>query len=184
MKKRKTVETKTLEPMAYWERRLSADYEIEFIHYKKLCIKKLTKKEKSKIGDANYITYSKWEQHITSIIATLDESELYEHIHFLRMVTNNHRIDFNLSSTFLSPFFISIFMGPYVLELVDRLVNGEGSPSLSTTTIISGLIMFVIVFRKWLSQLEDDSLYHSFYADFARIAEKRYEELMENQKAK
>lgn len=184
MKKRKTTEIKIFEPMAYWEKKLMIDYEIEFICHKKLCIKKLTRKEKHMIHNTDYITYSKWEQHVTSIITILDESELYEHIHFLRMAANNHHVEFNLSSTFLSPFFISIFMGPYILELVERLINGEGSSTISTTTIIGFFVGIFISFRKWFSRLEDDSLYYSFYTDLAHIAEKRYKELMENEKAK
>lgn len=181
MKKGKSTGIQLLEPTVYWERKLDINFETEFFRYKNLCIKKLKKKERRKLDGAYYNTYSDWEQKMIAAISLLNESEIYEYIHFLYGRTKNSNFIIQISSSFLFPI-ITSFVCSLVFKFSDALT--------SVTTFLSFLIIVIfflgviIKLCSSITEYKNDSLYYSFYTDLARIAENQYKKLIESQKAK
>lgn len=128
-----------------------------------------------------YITYTAWEQKMLATIASLDESELYEYIHFLNGRTNNRNILLGLTSGYIVPFLIGLFC-PYVTEfLTESIKTQNGSMFIS----IIGLILYLIYrFVKMLRETLNDSLDCSFYSDLMHITENRYEDIKKLQQPK
>lgn len=181
MKKGKSTEVQLLEPTVYWERKLGINFETEFICYKRLCERKLSKKEIRKLDEINYLTYGEWEQKMTATLITLKKSELYEYIHFLYGRINHYDVVISLYSSMLFPILVGFFC-PYILMLIDQLANIP-----TAVYLIIALIILVVVigwlfkdFYKLIIESKDVSSYRSLYADLAHIAEKHYKELTEN----
>ena len=176
MKKLESTGIQLLAPTVYWEKKLNINYDTEFIRYKKLCSRKLRKKQSRKLDGFYYITYSAWEQKMIATISPLDKSELYEYIHFLNGHTNNSKIFINLSTAFLIPFLLSFFC-PCLLNFLDALsvISGVSSSAVWIGASIGGFCSF---FGSMLDA-KDDFLHRYFYTDLMQIAENHYKKLTE-----
>ncbi len=176
MKRRKSTVIQILEPAVYWERKLDVNFDTEFIRYKKLCMKKLRKKEKRKLNGIHYITYTAWEQKMLAIISSLNEFELYEYIHFLNGRTKNRNIIFTLTSGYTVPFVVGLFC-PYIVTLLTDSILTKDSKM-----YIAAFFLFFYILYKFLNILLealDDSLNSSFYNDLKNIVENHYKKLTE-----
>ena len=179
MRKLESTRIHLLEPTVYWEKKLNINYDTEFIRYKKLCIRKLRKKESRKLDGIYYITYTDWEQKMIATISPLDKSELYEYIHFLNGHTSNSKIFINLSSAFLIPFLLSFFC-PYLINFIESFF---ASNSVSSFAVWIGAILGGFYgFYKSILDAKDDYLHRNFYADLTHIAENYYKKLTESER--
>lgn len=176
MKKVNSTGIQLLEPTVYWERKLNINYNTEFIRYKKLCTRKLRKKESRKLDGIYYITYTAWEQKMIATISPLDESELCEYIHFLNGHNNNSKIFIDLSSVFLIPFLLS-FLCPCLLNFLDTFLNPNGFSS--SAVWIGAIIGGFYSFSGSMFDVKDDFLRRYFYNDLIHIVENHYKKLTE-----
>lgn len=176
MKKKNSTEIQLLNPTVYWERKLNTNYETEFIRYKKLCTRKLGKKERRRLDGHYYITYSDWEQAMVAAISSLNESELYEYIHFLYGRTKNSNFIIYISSSVLFPITTS-FVCTLVFKFSDAMTDIKNIISFFILLIV--FVIMMIKLCKPIIESRDDSLHYSFYTDLAHIAENRYKELTE-----
>lgn len=177
MKKGKSTEIQILEPAVYWERKLNISFSTEFIRYKKLCMKKLRKREKHKLNGIHYITYTAWEQKMLSSISSLNESELYEFIHFLNGRIKNRNTILTLTSGYIVPFVVGLFC-PYVVTLLTDSINNKDSKMLIAVIFLFFFILYNFVKILW--DALNDFLDSSFYNDFVHIAENHYKKLTES----
>ncbi len=177
MKKGKSTDIRILEPAVYWERKLNINYETEFVRYKKLCTRKIRKREIRKLDGLYYLTYSDWEQKMIATLSSLSESETYEYIHFLYGRAKNSNFIVYLTSGFLFPIMTS-FICALIFEFSDVLTSINSF--LSFLIIVIWLIWIVYKLRKIIFEYRDDSLHGSFYTDLAHIVENHYKKLTEN----
>lgn len=180
MKKVQSTDIQILMPTVYWERKLRINYETEFIHYKVLCERKLTKNEIHKLDGQIYLTYGEWEQNMTTALITLNKSELSEYIHFLYGCINYYDVAVNLNSSISLPILVSILF-PYLLMLISEIVNIHTVISLIAASVVVVVIM-VLLFKKLnklIIKFKYDLLYRYFYTDLAHIAENHYKQLTE-----
>lgn len=168
MKKIKSTDM-LLEPIDYWENKLSINYKTEYIRYKKLCAK-LNKKEVYKLDGIYYMTYSDWENHMTDKIKHLDYHELYEYVHFLNNLSRHSNTTINLTQVILLPLSIS-FLSLFILDPIRQLLL---SPTWSGCIVafISFVYLFIII--KYLATTsKDDALQCSFYSDLMILAKQQ-----------
>lgn len=178
MKKKKSAEIQILDPTVYWERKLGINFETEFIRYKRLCERKLSKKEKQKLDGRFYLTYGEWKQNIITTLTTLNKSELSEYIHYLYGRINHYDVIINLYSSMLFPIVVGLLC-PCISMLISEMINIQAE----TYRIIVWLAIIVLAlcpsgyFTKIIIESKDVSTYHSMYSDLANISEEHINEL-------
>ena len=177
MKKGNSTGIQLLEPAVYWERKLNINYKIEFIRYKKLCMKKLGIRERRKLNGTCYNTYTAWEKRMLSTISSLNKSELYEYIHFLKGRTVNRNIILTLTSGYAVPFLVGLIC-PYIFEFLSKSIDTKDGKLFLGVIFLYLFILYH--FLKMLWSALDDSLDSSFYNDLMHIVENYYKELTEN----
>lgn len=160
----------------FWEQKLSFEFKIEQLRYKKLC-EKLTKKEAKELDKTYYFyTYKDWEQHINNSIKVLNEAELIEYKHFLISKSRNVTFGNNMHYNFSLPFVSAVLASVLVNQLFNLIVyNGDNTQSVFIY-LISIVIMFfcILFFMKYLLEkiiidVQDSESMKNFYEDMIEI---------------